>query len=268
VDPTSYEFLSIDIGTDGVALVVLDRPEKLNACRASDHRELARVLREIATDDRISVAVFTGRGRAFSVGGDYTMVEETASVPGARLTIMDDARELVHAHLDLDKPVIAAVNGIASGAGAAFALLCDFVIADRSARLADAHVIAGLAAGDGGVIAWPLSAGLIRAKRYLLTGDFIPAEEAERIGLITEVVDDGNCVETSMALARRLAETSHVAVRYTKRALNQLMRDTGIRSFELSLALEMLAKDTGETLLAVQRWKAGQKPRHSGIANS
>jgi enoyl-CoA hydratase len=156
---------------------------------------------------------------------------------------------------------------MASGAGAAFALLCDITIADRSARIGDAHVPAGLAAGDGGVITWPLTAGMAKAKRYLLTGDFISADEAERIGLITEVVDDGECVNTAMALAARLAITPQTALRYTKRALNQQMRDAAIRSFDLSLALEMLSKDTGETAAAVQRWKTGVKPNHEGIGH-
>lgn len=265
MDPSSYEFLRIDVN-DGVATVVLDRPEKLNACRAADHVELGRVLRDLAADDRVRAAVVTGAGRAFSVGGDYSLVEQTASDPMARLRTLDEARELVYAHLDLEKPIVAAINGVASGAGAAFALLCDITIADRSARIADAHVIAGLAAGDGGTITWPLSAGMAKAKRYLLTGDFIPAEEAERIGLITEVVDDGECLGAALQLAERLAATPQTAVRYTKRALNQQLRDTALRSFDLSLALEMLSKDTGETAEAVARWRRGAKPDHQGIA--
>jgi enoyl-CoA hydratase len=264
IDPGGYEFLRVELDDDGIALLTLNRPDKLNAVRDRDHAEFGRVLRELAADDRAKVAVVTGAGRAFSVGGDYALVEQLAE-PGARPRIMEEARDLVHGHLDLEKPIIAAVKGIASGAGAAFALLCDFVIADRSARIADGHILAALAAGDGGAIAWPLSAGIIKAKRYLLTGDFIPAEEAERIGLITEVVDDGTCLEHAMALARRLAGSPQTAIRYTKRALNQLMRDTAIRSFELSLALEMLSQDTGETADIVARWKRGRKPVHQGI---
>jgi enoyl-CoA hydratase len=256
LDPDSYQFLDIAI-EDGVALIRLNRPEKLNAVRAEDHIELGRVLRDLAKADDVRCAVVTGAGRAFSVGGDYSLVEETTSDPLARLRILEEARELVYAHLELEKPIIAAINGIAAGAGAAFALLCDIIIVDRSASIADGHIRGALAAGDGGVIAWPLSAGMLKAKRYLLTGDFISAEEAERIGLVTEVVEDGVCLDTAMALAKRLASGPQVAIRYTKRALNQLMRDVGIKSFDLSLAYEMLSKDTGETAAILKQWQAG-----------
>lgn len=265
MDPASYDYLRIDI-SDGVASIVLNRPEKLNACRACDHAEMTRVLRELATDTRVRSAVVTGAGRAFCVGGDYSLVEETSTSPAARLRTLEEGRELVYAHLDLEKPIVAAINGLAAGAGATLALLCDVTIADRSARIADTHVTIGQAAGDGGVITWPLTVGMAKAKRYLLTGDFISAEEAERIGLITEVVDDGQCLKEAKSMAERMASRSQTAVRYTKRALNQQMRETAMRSFELSLALEMLSKDTGETAEVMRRVRAGEKIQHEGLA--
>ena len=257
MDPDSYGYLRVEIA-DRIAFIELNRPEKLNACRDTDHAELSRALRDIQLDDQIACAIVTGAGRAFCAGGDYSLVEASASNPQARLRTLDEARSMVLAHLDLEKPIIAAINGVAAGAGAAFALLCDFTIAERSARIADAHVPIGLAAGDGGVMTWPLAVGMAKAKRYLLTGDFVSAEEAERIGLITEVVDDGESVNAARALAARLVALPETALRYTKRALNQHLRDV-TKTFELSLALEMLSKDSGDAALAMARVRSKQE---------
>jgi enoyl-CoA hydratase len=258
MNPETYEFLRITI-EHGVGFVELNRPEKLNACRTQDHAELSRMLREAQSDEAVACVIITGAGRAFCAGGDFSMVEQNSSDQMARLRTLEEARELVHAHLDLEKPVIAAINGVAVGAGAALALLCDFTIAERSARIADGHVPMGLAAGDGGMLTWPLASGMAKAKRYLLTGDFITAEEAERIGLITEVVADGESVPTARALAARLVAMPQTAMRYTKRALNQQLRATAMQSFELSIALEMLSKNTGESAATMDRVRAGGK---------
>jgi enoyl-CoA hydratase len=224
VDYSEYDYLDVTV-EDGIALIRLDRPEILNACDIDDHAELARILRDIARDDDVRVAVVTGNGRAFSVGGSYDLLEAAMDDVGdARARVFADGREMILSHVELDKPVICALNGYAMGAGAAFALHCDFVIADRSAKLADGHVRAAIAAGDGGTLIWPLTAGLIRAKRYLLTGDWISAEDAVACGLYTEVVDDGQCLARAMEYAERLAAGPQQAIRLTKRALNQWLR--------------------------------------------
>jgi enoyl-CoA hydratase len=260
IDMSSYEFLDITIA-DHIATITFNRPDKANAINAIGHAEVGRVLRDLARADDVRVAVVTGAGTVFSVGGDFELMEGlTTGDATTRMRSMSEARELVHAHLDLDKPIIAAINGFASGAGAAFALLCDIVIAERSVQLGDGHIRAALAAGDGGAISWPLSAGMMKAKRYLLTGDFLSAEEAERIGLITEVVEPGEAYATAMALAMRLAAQPQAAVRFTKRALNQHLKVAAIQSFDYSLALEIMSAETGETAAAVARLRQPTGP--------
>lgn len=250
MDYGHYRYLDIAVD-DGTCVVRIDRPEKLNSCSAEDHDELPRILRDIQQDTDVRVAVVTGNGSAFSVGGDIDLLQALNENRGDTLSgVLRTGRELVLAHVDLEKPIIAAVNGHAMGAGAAFALLCDVIVADRSALIADGHVRAAIAAGDGGVIAWPLTVGMAKAKWYLMTGDWISAEEAERCGLITEVVDDGDCLPRAMEIARRFADGPQLAISYTKVALNQWLR-AGVAAFEHSAALEgltMVSEDAGEAV--------------------
>lgn len=266
IEPASYEYLKIEID-DGIASILINRPETLNACRMGDHAEMGRMLRELQWDDRVRVAVITGAGKAFSVGGDFSITQDVLSEDRSlKLEIYEHARQIVYGHLDLEKPIIAAINGKALGGGAALALLCDITVADRGARISDGHIIGGIAAGDGGLLTWPLNAGMAKAKRFLLTGDWITAEEAERIGLITEVVDDGECLDVALGYARRLAAGPQKAIRYTKRAMNMQLRRAAIESFELSLALEMLSSDSGDHERIVRGWMDGTKmPEHHGL---
>jgi enoyl-CoA hydratase len=241
-----YEYLDIAVD-DGIAMITFNRPEKLNACDRSGHTELAAILRDLHGDDDVRVAVVTGKGRAFSVGGDLSLVEELSEYnPKRTLDLMREAREILQSHIDFDKPIVAAINGVAMGANLAFGLLCDYIIMERQARLADGHIRAALTAGDGGTVIWPLAMGLTRAKKYLLTGDWIDAVEAERVGLVTELADEGRSLERALEVARRLADGPQLAIRTTKMALNQWLRLGQLASFDQSLALEFLiARDEG-----------------------
>lgn len=250
-----YRYLDVSV-EDGICLIRINRPEKLNACSAEDHDELPLVLRDLQHDPEVKVAVVTGNGRGFSVGGDVDLLETVHANEGTTLAdLMRAGREIVLAHVDLEKPIIAAVNGYAMGAGAAFALLCDVIIADRSALIADGHVRAGISAGDGGALVWPLTVGMAKAKWYLMTGDWIKAEEAERCGLITEVVDDGDCLPRAMEVAKRFAEGPQLAISYTKVALNQWLRAGVATAFDLSGALEGLTFAGDEAGAAIKHLK-------------
>jgi enoyl-CoA hydratase/carnithine racemase len=238
----TFEFLQIERAKPGILVATLNRPEKLNALRRGDHDEVTRLLRVVADDDDTNVLVFRGAGRSFCVGGDLGLVEET--VRGdyrAKLSTQRMARDLVQAQVDLDKPVVVAVQGMCSGAGAALALLCDIIIAERSARFADGHVRHGMAAGDGGVLTLPLAMGIVKAKRYLLSGDWFSADEAERCGLVTEVVDDGEAFVKAMEWAGRLSELNPAGVQLTKRALNGWLSHGMTTAFNVGLAFETLS---------------------------
>jgi enoyl-CoA hydratase len=259
LDYGGYRYLDVTV-RDGIAFLVLSRPERLNACALDDHAELARILRDLARDDDVRVAAVTGAGRAFSVGGDLEMLERLIEAEGEEAErLFADARELVLAHVDLDKPVVAAVNGHAMGAGAAFALLSDYIVMERQAVIADGHIRAALAAGDGGALIWTLTVGLTKAKQYLLTGDGIDATEEERLGLVTELAEEGQSWQRATEVATRLAAGPQRAIRYTKRALNQWLRSGVATAFDYSLALELRSLHGPEAAEAIQRLRTEKR---------
>jgi enoyl-CoA hydratase len=235
---------------DRILFVTLDRPEALNACDEQDHREMAQIAGRIAADDAVDVVVVTGEGRAFCVGGHKDLIGELITDEAVRGRVEYDARTMIHSLAELDKPLIVALNGYAMGAGLAFALMGDIIIAERGAKFADGHVLLGMAAGDGGAITWPLYAGLLRAKRWLLTGDWITAEDAERVGLVTELVDKGRSLERATEFARQLAALPQEPIRYTKRSLNQWLKAGIGTAFDLSCGYEF--KTLGSAATAAQ----------------
>ena len=155
----------------------------------------------------------------------------------------------------MDKPIISAINGVAVGAGLAVALLADISIASEKARFTDGHVRLGVAAGDHAAVIWPMLIGMAKAKYYLMTCEFLDGTEAERIGLVSQVVPHEDLMDKAMDVANRLAAGSQQALRYTKRSLNQWLRQAEHTAFDYSLALEMLGffgEDIQEGLDAVR----------------
>ena len=238
-DYSKYEHLRVEVG-DGVALLTMDRPDSLNSTNFQLHYELSRIWLDIGQDPAVRVAVITGAGNAFSAGGDFDMIEEAIGNPEIVGRIMQEAGDIVHNMIDLDKPVISAINGVAVGAGLAVALLADISIAAQDARITDGHVRLGVAAGDHAAVIWPLLCGMAKAKYYLLTCDFLSGLEAERIGLVSMALPSEELLPKAMEVARNLAAGPQTAIRYTKRALNQWLRMAGHTSFDYSLALESL----------------------------
>src|ERR1700678_3743314 len=255
-----FEHLSFDRRADGVVVVTLNRPEVLNAANVRMHHEMGEVWAVVDADPEARVAVVTGAGRAFSAGGDLDMIEEMTTDYDALLAQWRDARALVEKMLDAEKPIVSAINGVAVGAGLAVALLADVSVMGRTARLSDGHARLGVAAGDPAALLWPLLCGMAKAKYYLLTADFVDGPEAERIGLVTRCVDDDQVLPEALAIAGRLAAGSATAVQWTKRVMNQWLRQA-LPVFGESVALEMLGflgPDAAEGLAAV---RARREPR-------
>jgi enoyl-CoA hydratase len=253
IDYNTYQHLLVH-KQDGIALLTMNRPEVYNATNGRLHYELGHIWLDIGADPEVRVAVITGAGHAFSAGGDLEMIERFLGDPAAITSTMKEASDIVYNIINLDKPVISAINGIAVGAGLAVALMADISIASEKARFTDGHVRLGVGAGDHSVIIWPLLCGMARAKRYLLTADFLDAQEAERIGLVSMVVPHDQLMATAMELARKLASGPQSAIRWTKRALNQWLRVMG-PAFDYSLATEMLGffgSDVREGLQALR----------------
>ena len=251
---SDFEHLTFERPRSGVVVVTLNRPEVLNAANVAMHREMSDVWSVIDDDEDVAVSVVTGAGRAFSAGGDLEMIEEMTRDYGALLVQWRDAGAIVERMLDARKPVVSAINGVAVGAGLAVALLADVSVVAESAKLSDGHVRLGVAAGDHAALLWPMLCGFARAKYYLLTADFIDGREAERIGLVTRCVADDRVMEEALDIAERLAKGSATAVQWTRRVLNQHLRQA-LPVFGESLALEMLGflgPDAREGLAALR----------------
>ena len=223
-----------------VLRVTIDNPtSELNTVDARLHHELTALFAALRDEREARAVVLTGSGRAFSAGGDFGWFPELRDVE--RLdALRHDARRLINDLLDVELPIVAAVNGPAVGLGATIALLCDVIFMADDATVADPHVKVGIVAGDGGAVIWPLAVGPARAKEYLLTGDPLSAHEAERIGLVNRVVPAAELDAEAMAFAARLAAGAPLAVRYTKLAVNQLVKDALNVAFDTSTALELL----------------------------
>ncbi len=257
-----YEHLRFEGRDDGVLLVTINRPDKLNATNARLHWELSRVWLDVGEDEDTRVAVVTGAGKAFSAGGDLDMVEHMAGNAKAVLSTMKEAADIVYNIVNCDKPIVSAINGVAVGAGLAVALMADISIIADDARFTDGHIRLGVGAGDHAAIIWPLLCGMAKAKYYLLTGDFIDGREAERIGLVSKCVPADQVLPSALEVAHKLATGPQNAIRWTKRALNNWLRVAG-PSFDASLAWEMLSffdDDVGEGLDALREKRAPQFP--------
>lgn len=232
---SKYELIAFE-ERDKVLIVQFARGDGLNAVNARMHTEMSWLFRDIAEHSDCHAVVLGGQGRAFSAGGDIEWFSSITPDEVDRLFI--EARRLIVDMLELPQPVIAAINGPAIGLGATLALFSDISYMGRSAVIADTHVLAGIAAGDGGAAIWPWLVGMHRAKEFLLTGQKITAERAEQLGIVNYVVDDDVLLESAFAMAQRLASGAQMAIRATKASLNKILRDTVNLNLDTSLALE------------------------------
>jgi enoyl-CoA hydratase len=262
VDYAEYRHLTFERRPHGVLLVTLNRPDVLNATNDRMHWELGQIWLTIDRDAATRVAVVTGAGRAFSAGGDLEMVEANAKDPRRLANTLREASDIVYNMINLDKPVVSAINGVAVGAGLVVALLADVSIIAEDVRLTDGHTRLGVVAGDHAAILWPLLCGMAKAKYYLLTSDFIDGREAERIGLVSLCVPRAELLSRAFEVAERLALGSQPAIRWTKRVLNNWLRMAG-PIFDQSIALEMLTftgDDVHEGLRAIREKRAPRFP--------
>ena len=221
-----------------VWLTELNRPEQRNAASEALHTALARVWDQLAADDEVRAVVLTGRGRAFSAGGDFHVMTRVQQDEAFREQNIDEARRIITGMVRCPVPVITAVNGPAVGLGCSLALLSDMVLMAEGAYLADPHVQVGLVAGDGGAMVLPLIVGLARARELLFLGERVSGEEAVRLGLANRVVPRDKLLDEAMHLARRLAALPAAALRGTKRAVNLHLEQAMATMMETALAAE------------------------------
>lgn len=237
-----YKFITFK-RDERILSATLNRPDTLNSVVPEMHSELVDMFHDFGQDNEAYVMTLTGAGRGFCSGADLKGGFSGEDPQAMIETIFKDARRLLVTILEIDKPILSAVNGPAAGLGVTLALFCDIVIASDRARLGDTHVKVGLAAGDGGAVIWPLLIGVNRAKEFLMTGDMIDAKEALRIGLVNQVVPHDQLNAVVLEKARQLASGNQFAIRATKRAVNTYIKWMLNQVFDLSLVLERMSMD-------------------------
>jgi len=245
----------------GVLTITLNRPDVLNAFNSAMHKALASALKEAAEAD-VRAVVLTGAGRGFCVGQDLTEFREAAGDIGSRL------RENYHPNVlairRLEKPVIAAVNGAAAGAGLSIACVCDIRLAADSASFVPAFITIGLVPDSGGSWFVTRLLGYARAFEWMTSGDKLTAAEAHAWGLVSEVVEDDTLPQRAAALAGRLAAMPTRGVGMTKRLFDRAATSTLEEQLELEAQLQTAATQTEDFREGVAAFLEKREPRFTG----
>jgi enoyl-CoA hydratase len=247
-----------------VLYVTFNRPDVLNAVNEEMHTELSKVFVDCSNDPDSDIIVVTGAGRAFCAGGDIDWMQEAIDVPSRFEKTAREAKQIVYSLLDCEKPVIAKINGHATGLGATLALFCDVIFASNKAKIGDPHVSVGFVAGDGGAVIWPQLIGYARAKEYLLTGDLMTADKAASIGLINHSVSPEELDAAVDAFADRLNKGAIKAIRWTKMATNIELKKIAHSAMDACLAYESLSNVTKDHQEAVNAFREKRAPLFTG----
>ncbi len=216
-------YQDILVGRRGqVAIITLNRPERMNSMGGTMVEDSIAALQSFQTDREVRVVVITGAGgRAFCAGADVQNLQNRAeeATPMERRRYVQNAQKLTMAIRQLEKPVIAAVNGVAAGGGCDIALACDIRIASEKAKFGEVFAKIGLFPGTGGTYFLPRLVGIAKALELIWTGDVIDAYEAERLGLVSQVVADDQLMTETLAFAERLSQGPPLAISLAKTAV-------------------------------------------------
>ena len=260
---TSFETLLFDV-TDGVGVITLNRPEKYNSADETLVTELENLYKELRYDDSVKVVVLTGAGdKAFCTGIDRDFAMNNRQ-PDSPFMMDDPMLKLGPKQADLWKPVIAAVNGAAVGAGNDLACMCDIRIAASSARFAESFVKLGIIPGDGGCWLLPRTIGMSRAAEMALTGDMVDATQALAMGLVSSVVAPQELVNAALSLAERIAANPPQALRWTKQLLQQGRQGTLDDALHQAGVLQGQAHQTADHAEAINAFFEKRQPVFRG----
>ncbi len=261
---TDFHHLEFEYVNEHVLVVTIDKPDDpLNTVDEQLHHDLTALFPRLQAETKARAIVLTGKGRGFSAGGDFDWFPTLQD--GAKLEALRvDAKNMIWNMLDVHTPIITALNGHAMGLGASLALLSDMIVMADTALIGDPHVKVGLVAGDGGTVIWPLAVGPALAKQYLLTGDPVTAPDALRMGLVNDVVPADECLGRALELANKVAANPPLAVRFTKVAVNNALKQQALATFDVASAFEMRTFQSADHLEALAALAEKRDPKFTG----
>lgn len=237
---------------DGVGWLTITRPRVLNAIDPKMLDEFTHHFSVSAMEDDVRVVVLTGQGKTFSTGGDLNVMRESmGNADEVRTRLRHGLERAVTALWDLEKPVVACVNGTAFGAGMNLALACDLVIASREAQFQQTFIKVGLGPDTGGSWLLPRLVGMHKAKELLFFGDTLSAQDAHALGIVNHVVEHEDLVPWTTEYAKRLAKTSTKALGLTKRAVNRSFTSSLKEALEAEAHMQAQLTTTKEHQAAV-----------------
>ena len=250
--------------SDGVANIILNRPEVLNSINREMALALQQVLKECERSDEVRALHITGEGRAFSAGQDLAEAIDDNG-PGLNTIVRDHYNPIISMLRGIEKPVICAVNGVAAGAGANIALACDIVFAGMSASFIQAFSKIGLIPDSGGTFFLPRLIGIQRATALMMLGEKVKAQDAMQMGMIYKVCEDSELQQVSMNCASTLAKMPTKGLGYTKRALNLSLFNNLDDQLDVEENLQTKAGQTTDYREGVNAFLQKRTPEFKGI---
>jgi 2-(1,2-epoxy-1,2-dihydrophenyl)acetyl-CoA isomerase len=261
----AYETIEFEI-TKGVAVLTLNRPDRMNSFNTQMHGEVRDALKQVKKDGSVRCLLITGNGRGFCAGQDLSdrNVDPNAEMPNLGESIEKNYNPLIRTLQGLEMPVICAVNGVAAGAGANIAFACDIVLAARSASFIQAFCKIGLVPDSGGTWTLPRLVGHARAMALSMLGDKISAEQAQSWGMIWQVIDDEQLKDEALSMAKRLATQPTKGLALIKRAIQSSWDNSFDEQLDLERDLQTLAGRTEDYREGVKAFMEKRQPDFKG----
>jgi len=251
-----------------IAILTMNRPDKMNAINAEMRELFPRALQEVQEDDNLRALIITGAGRGFCSGADVAVQAARAAGQQAdtsRKTLLALVGNFILGFEKINKPVIAAINGIAAGVGLTMTLVCDVRIASSSARFSAIWVKRGLIADGGATLLLPLTVGLEKALELCFTGEVIDAKEAERIRLVSRVVPAEELMTRAKELAQKIAAAPPVSVELAKRVMWEKIRNQLREQLLLESYAQNICRTTQDQKEAVKAFMEKREPQFKGL---
>ncbi len=255
--------LTLDI-TDNIATITLNRPEAFNSINSELAHALIEALDECDRNDEVRAIVLTGAGKAFCAGQDLKEVTDPSLNPGFRVLMEQHYEPIVTRLRKIEKPIVAAVNGVAAGAGANFALACDVILASEKASFIQAFSAIGLIPDSGGTFTLPRTVGMAKASALAMLGDKVSAAEAERIGMIYKYFSEEEFREAVAKIAQKLSHMPTKGLGLTKRAFNESLGNNFDQQMKLETDLQIAAASSEDYEEGVTAFVEKRKPTFKG----